>query len=141
MNIYIDCEFTSFQGQLMSMALVAENGAEFYEVVEWTIEPHPWVVENVIPILNKAPLSKLAFQEALYRYLKPFKYLHIIADWPEDIKYFTEYILTGPGDMMNIANPITMEVHRRLDYESALPHNALEDARALKIAYHKEYGI
>ena len=141
MNIYLDCEFTGFQGQLMSMALVAENGEEFYEVVEWTVEPHPWVVENVIPVLNKPAIPKLQFQTALYAFLKPFKYIHIVADWPEDIKYFSESLITGPGDMMNITNPITMEICRRLDSVSAIPHNALEDARGIRTAHMKAYGI
>jgi hypothetical protein len=140
MNLYIDCEFTSFQGQLMSMGIVADNGEEFYEVVEWTAEPHPWVIENVIPILIKTPLPRLEFQEKLYSFLKTFKYPHIIADWPDDIKYLMESLITGPGNMMNIASVITMEVHRRLSYISAIPHNALEDARGIKTAYLKEFN-
>ena len=54
MKLFLDCESTNFQGKLISMALVAENGDEFYEVVPYrTYECHPWVVENVLPILNK----------------------------------------------------------------------------------------
>ena len=33
MNIYIDCEFNGFGGKLISMALCADDGREFYEVV------------------------------------------------------------------------------------------------------------
>ncbi len=34
MNIWIDCEFNEFGGDLISMALVADDGQEFYEVLE-----------------------------------------------------------------------------------------------------------
>jgi len=33
MRIYIDTEFNEFQGALISMALVAADGEEFYEVL------------------------------------------------------------------------------------------------------------
>jgi hypothetical protein len=32
-----------------------------------------------------------------------------------------------------------MVMERRLDYKSVLPHNALEDAKAIKAAYLKKY--
>lgn len=52
MNLYIDCEFNGFGGQLISMALVAEDGTEFYEVVPLLEEVTPWVAEHVMPVLN-----------------------------------------------------------------------------------------
>ena len=38
-NLFLDCEFNGFNGELISMALVSEHGDEFYEacdkVAEW----------------------------------------------------------------------------------------------------------
>ena len=129
MNIYIDCEFNEFRGELISMALVAENGREFYEVLPCA-SPGSWVAEHVMPILNKQPISQAAFSHKLYRFLSRFPSIHIVADWPEDIAHFCQALITGPGERIDTP-PLTMEVRRDLDADSALPHNALEDARAI----------
>ena len=39
------------------------------------------------------------------------------------------------------APKIKMKIERRLDYKSDLPHNALEDAKAIKAAYQKKYTV
>ena len=59
-----------------------------------------------------------------------FDTIHIIADWPEDISHFCNALLTGPGTRLN-APRLTMEVCRDLHGDSKIPHNALEDARAI----------
>jgi hypothetical protein len=129
MNIYIDTEFNEFRGSLISMALVAESGEEFYEVLPCE-NPGPWVEVNVLPILKKEPVSILEFQYKLRTYLAQFPAVHIVADWPEDIAHFCNALITGPGMRMNTP-ALTMEVDRSLEAVSALPHNALEDARAI----------
>lgn len=130
MKIYIDCEFNEFKGKLISMALVAEDGAEFYEVLECK-NSKPWVEQNVMPILNKDPVPHYIFKMKLFGFLHEFNQIHLIADWPEDIKHFCEQILTGPGTMLNIPN-FTCEVRRDLSaVNSKLLHNALADATAL----------
>ena len=131
MNIFIDCEWNSFGGALISMALCAESGEEFYEAL-WCPEPDPWVQENVMPILNKPPVQYELFQLKLSKFLNQFARIHIVADWAEDIKHFCDALITGPGMCMNTP-PLTMEV-LRIDAQSKLPHNALEDARAIREA-------
>lgn len=130
MKIYIDTEFNEFQGELISMALVAESGQEFYEVLPCE-NPGPWVAENVMPILFKAPISKEALQLRLQHWLAQFPEVHLIADWPEDIQHFCQALITGPGMRINTP-PLTMEIRRDLDAVSELPHNALADARAIR---------
>jgi hypothetical protein len=138
MKLYLDCEFTNFQGHLISMALVDENGHEFYEVVNYSIvDCHPWVVQNVLPILHKDPIPYEDFQRKLSAYLRKYNELEIIADWPEDFWHLNMALLTGPGQMMTIPN-LTMKLVRRLNYISAIPHNALEDAKAIRIACMKK---
>jgi hypothetical protein len=131
MNIYIDCEWNSFDEDLISMALVSETGAEFYEVLECT-EPHPWVLEHVIPVLNKDSISFKSFQDKLNKYLLQFDSINIIADWPEDIEKFCSVLITGPGERLH-SPPLSMQI-LRIDSESELPHNALEDARGIRLA-------
>lgn len=130
MKIYIDTEFNEFKGALISMALVAENGLEFYEVLECD-NPGPWVSLNVMPILNKKPVPSYIFKMKLFGFVAQFDKITLVADWPEDIKHFCDQVITGPGEMMNIPS-FTCEIRRDLSTKnSAIPHNALEDARAL----------
>jgi hypothetical protein len=138
MNIWIDTEFTEFHGSLISMALIDENNEYFYEVIEYP-EPSQWVKDNVVPILLKEPISKEMFEYKFYNYIKKYDSLHIIADWPDDIKYFCEVLHIRPGEMLNMPSTFTMEIARRLpEHTSALPHNALEDAIAIKGAWLKK---
>jgi hypothetical protein len=129
MDIYIDCEFNDFKGDLISMALCAENGAEFYECVPCET-PSAWVTENVIPVLGKAPIEYTSLQSRLAQFLAQFDSIHIVADWPEDLGHFCDALIVGPGKRIDTP-PLTMEV-LRIDSESDIPHNALSDARAFR---------
>jgi len=128
MNLFLDCEFNEFKGELISMALVAEDGQEFYEVLE-CLEPRSWVKDNVMPILNKTPVPFDVFQMKLQQFICQYQRIHIVADWPEDIKHFCESLITGPGLCLNTPQ-ITMGIYR-IDSVSELPHNALADARGI----------
>lgn len=142
MKLFLDCEFTNFNADLISMALVSENDDEFYEVVPFRhLMCHPWVIDNVIPILKKEEISYERFQTKLRQYLNRFDEIEVIADWPEDFYHFSRSLVSGPGEMIGVNCKITMTLERRLDYTSALPHNALEDARAIKAGYLKKYTV
>lgn len=135
MKLFLDCEFTNFQGHLISMAFVSEDDKEFYALVPFSlIDCDPWVVKNVIPVLKTTSIAYEEFQRQLKIYLRQWKEVEIIADWPEDFWHFTQALLTGPGTMIDTPK-ITMILERRLRYVSDLPHNALEDARAIKRSY------
>jgi hypothetical protein len=131
MRIFIDCEYNGFMGELISMALVADSGEEFYEVLRCA-EPCEWVANNVIPILHKQPINALEFECVLQNFLMRFDHIHVIADWPDDIKHFCDALVTGPGRRLNTP-PLTMEIIQ-IDAESELPHNALHDARGIREA-------
>lgn len=134
MNIFIDGEWNSYGGELISLALVAEDGRSFYEVVGCD-NPDPWVAENVMPKLNKPPITLQKLQEQLELFLCQFEFnsVHVIADWPEDIMWFCKVLITGPGTRLDTP-PLTMEV-LRVDTVSKNPHNALADAMALRDWY------
>ncbi len=131
LNIYIDCEWNGFGGELISMALVSEDGKEFYEVLGCDT-PCEWVSENVMPILNKEPVVKEIFLIRLRVYLAQFESVNVVADWPEDIERFCAALITGPGERLDTP-PLSMQIIR-IDAESELPHNALEDARGIRAA-------
>ena len=130
MNIYIDTEFNDFGGDLISLAMVDEVGREFYAVLSCP-NPTPWVRDNVIPVLGQRPASLRMLQARMEAWLATYPRVHIVADWPEDIAHFCRALITGPGMRIDTP-PLTLEVRRDLSSEqSAIPHNALEDARAI----------
>lgn len=130
MRIWIDTEFNEFKGALISMALVAEDGHEFYESLGCE-NPGPWVAKNVMPIIFRETVSFEIFQSRLWKFLGQFDSVHLIADWPEDIAHFCQALIAGPGQRINTP-ALTMEIRRDLDAVSAMPHNALADARAIR---------
>lgn len=130
MRFWIDTEFNEFKGALISMAIVGEDGSEWYEVLPCEC-PKPWVAAHVMPILQKAPIDKNEFQRKLQAFFAKYAAVHLVADWPEDIQHFCDVLITSPGYRLNTPS-LTMEIRRDLDAVSDLPHNALEDARAIR---------
>lgn len=141
MKLFLDCEFNGFGGELISLALVAENAAEnydyFYEVLNCH-NPVPWVAEHVLPRLNQTPIDINTFQKRLQLFLLQYDHLEIIADWPEDFSLFTRSLVLSAGKCMTTP-PITLRLWMNEPTEShipsANPHNALSDAQALKASY------
>jgi hypothetical protein len=130
MRIWIDTEFNEFRGDLISMALVAESGHEFYASLGCK-EPGEWVAEHVMPVIGIESCSNAVFQKTLGVFLKHFSSVHLIADWPEDIAHFCNALITGPGKRLSTPR-LTIEIRRDLDATSEIPHNALADARAIR---------
>lgn len=135
-KLFVDTEFNGFGGSLISLALVSEDGSEFYEAVNTYGAVDSWVAEHVIPIIGKDPISALEFSEKLAAYLWQYRDgFTLIADWPDDIRYFCMALITGPGYMMPVSR-FNVEMRRDLDgTPSMLSHNALADARAIKESY------
>jgi len=130
MKLFLDCEFNGLGGDLISMALVSGCGYEWYEVLPCD-HPVEWVYLNVIPVLKKKPLADISsLSSSLENFLQQFSEVHIVADWPDDIRYFCEALITGPGERIDTP-PLTMEVIR-VDAKSECPHNALADARGIR---------
>jgi hypothetical protein len=144
MLIFIDTEFNGFGGELISLALVTSSKNDFYEVLQPTNPIVDWVRENVMNCLDKEPITIEKFQVKLYQYLMEYSEygrepLTIVADWPDDIKYFCESIITGPGT--SIPTPVKMNfvLDRSLSSEkSKVPHNAYHDAVAIMKDYYRK---
>ena len=137
MKLFLDTEFNGFGGRLISLALVPENDTqrEFYKEIQISDQLEPWVKDNVVPHLVLTPCSHNEFQQALAQYLWEVGDCTIIADWPDDIKYFCESLITGPGMMLKMLHNIKFELDFGIDYTSQVPHNALHDARAIREFY------
>jgi hypothetical protein len=137
-NLYLDTEYNGFGGALISMALVTEDEREWYEVLPCA-QPTQWVAENVMPVLLQAPVpNRAALTVSLYRFLTAFDRVHVIADWPEDIRHFCDVLIAYDGRCIPTP-PLTMEIRPRLPestLNSVIPHNALADARALRDMLH-----
>ncbi len=142
MRYFLDTEFNGFGGALLSLALVPVDGEEFYVTLECADLIHPWVERNVLPFLDHVPVGLVAPRMtrteaamALSAYLAPDPEPELIADWPEDLTQFCSLLMTGPGLMV----PIPALTFRLVPLpgfstsaNSAVPHNALHDARSLR---------
>lgn len=136
MNLYLDCEWNSYLGELISVAVVDEAAGYFYQRLAVFEFINPWVMVNVMPHVAEMPeLTKHDFQTKLEEFLMAYPAVHIISDWPEDLKWFCEMLITGPGERINTP-PITFEILRDLDtVPSKVPHHALHDAYGLRESY------
>lgn len=137
-NLVLDCEYNSYKGELISIALVdLKNNRFFYQTLDHTcMNIDPWVQEHVIPYLFVNSISLDKIQKDLEIFLSFYSEINILCDWPEDLKIFSDLLLTGPGTRINTA-PITTFSLIRNDYEgSIIPHNALSDAYAIARAHY-----
>lgn len=140
MKLFIDTEFNGFGGSLISLALVPEDPSmpEFYKELVIREQLDPWVRDNVVPHLITVPSTHNEFQQALAQYLRKVGDVTIVADWPDDIRYFCQSLITGPGEMVSLNQKIRFELDLGIRYDSLVPHNALHDARAIRDVYVKE---
>lgn len=132
-KIYIDCEFNGWMGELISFAMVADDGAEFYSVLPEPRIWDKWCFENVFPLLDKPPVATVAdFRLAFLKFLRGYRNPTIVADWPADIYYFNK-VLLGDSHEESVLIPCRFELVG-CDIFPDRPHNALSDARAIRAA-------
>lgn len=131
MRVWIDTEFNGFNGELISMGLIDENERGLYFVLFSPLVIDSWVAEHVMPFLGQGPIGRHVAQGRLREFLSAYESVHLVADWPEDISHFCRFLITNPGERLSTP-PLMMEIRRDLDCESAIPHNAMEDVRALR---------
>lgn len=134
--VWIDTEFNGKGGDLISMGLVDTSDRSLYFSLECS-NPVPWVAKHVMPVLNTKAVSRDQARSRLYRFLRRYRNVRIIADWPDDIRHFCAMLLSSSGDCM-VTPPIVFELEMGLGPTapiSSVPHNAIEDARALRRLY------
>lgn len=136
MKMFIDCEFNGMGGQLLSIALVPEDEQfePFYREHAVHEPIDAWVQQIVMPKMKTCGCFRSHIQADLMAFLGQYDRIHLVADWPDDIKYFCELLITGPGERIDTP-PLTMEIRRDLDCDSKNPHHALADATAMRDRY------
>lgn len=139
MRYFLDTEFNEFGGDLISLALVGEDGRELYVATDCPA-PGEWVKSNVLPIVKCEGATPVRvgpdeFGRAIASFLRKDHLPVIIADWPDDISYFCKAMITAPGEMVAIPR-LLFQMLRVDSYPTnllgAIQHNALWDARALR---------
>ena len=143
MRYFLDCEYNGFGGALLSLAVVPEDGVEeLYLTFDCGDPIEPWVERNVLPFVGQvpdalklSPMGREQAAQAIAMYLGQDPEPEILADWPTDIELFCGLLTFAPGRM--VAIPETR--FRLLNLgafspaeNSAVPHNALHDARAFR---------
>lgn len=145
MRYFLDTEFNGFGGALLSLALAPDDGEEFYVTLECQDPMLPWVERHVVPFLDHVPvglagprMTRRQAADALSDYLAADPEPELVADWPEDITQFCSLLMTGPGTMVPVP-PLTFRLVALQNFSpaanSAVPHNALHDARSLRDHY------
>jgi hypothetical protein len=139
---FLDTEYNGFGGELLSLALVPDNGDELYLTLRVEATIKDWVQRHVVPYLDAVPeqlscprLSRHDAAHELERYLHHDREPLIHADWPEDVSQFCDLMMTGEGKMVDIRH-LTFRLRPMSNFSTAanskVPHNALHDARALR---------
>ena len=142
MRYFLDTEYNGWGGALLALALVPDDGEELYLTLDWDGAIEPWVERHVVPYLDTVPaaltsprLNRADAARMLAHYLAGDPEPLIVADWPEDIAQFNMLLLTGPGMMVDVP-PLSFQFIALAGFStaanSAVPHNALHDARALR---------
>ena len=113
LRYFLDTEFNGVGGTLLSLALVPDDGDDLYLTLQSEEPLVEWVERHVVPYLDTVPeqlscprLNRrgcgTARSNAIFAMTnEPL----ILADWPEDIAQFCDLLVTGPGGMVELAQP------------------------------------
>lgn len=139
-TFFLDTEFNSFGGELISIALVPWSAEDdpFYAELRITQPYHQWVFENVVPQLrfpDQAHYHPAEVHLRLREYLRGVEYATFVADWPEDFTNLTKLLCAPEGRSVPFVQ-YSMELVWTPDlspyFEGRPRHNALTDALALR---------
>jgi len=154
--IYFDTEFTHLDmrvGELLSIGMIKPTGEELYIELDYKGDEHPWVKDKVLPYLSGDKISHKEAQKELSDFVGPNR-PHLLAyvnqfdslfwyDLFEDPKRHPAHWI--PIDFASIlfANGFDPESMRHdsffeklgIDRSTFNHHNALDDAKLLKMTY------
>ncbi len=156
--IFFDTEFTDLNaktGELLSIGMIKYTGEKLYLELESSAEPHPWVIEHVLPYLNQPKVSREKAKELIREFVGPDQpYLVAYVNQFDAIYWYELFgsaqdhpaywipidfasILFGMGlspNSMGILEFFTSLGINKADYQE---HNALADAELLRDTYLK----
>lgn len=139
MKLWLDVEFNGHGGELISLALAAEEGPHWYALnprfFSFGHAINPWVRENVIPVMSSLPRTGAfanigELRASLYEYLLSRAGCTIYADWPDDFAHLMR-LMSGQSYEQSFVVPCTMVLLSESEPKPEIPHNALSDAIAL----------
>lgn len=140
-RVYLDTEFSSLnrsQAKLISLALVAPGGKEFYvELLDaWTpTDCSPFVLEIVMSQLNNDRYGRTTEQarDELFAFLQSLGPVEIISDAPAHDWPMLLWLAGPAGLPINVRpEPDALRIDFAADCSGEEPpHHALEDARLL----------
>lgn len=141
MMFFCDAEFDVPTDTLISLGIVSEDGNRtFYEVLDYSNIQDPWVKQNVIPILQKEPISLEDFQDRLEKFVSQFPGMEVVVNHPNDVIYFNKALLKEKGKWIKI-QPLSFIIDDNLSGKgSTLLHNAIHDAQATRLDWLKQNG-
>lgn len=156
MKLFLDTEFTRLpaDAKMISLALVAEDGAEFYVELTDTyefVDCSEFVIDVVLPQLDidTHGVTFLQAQARLASFLKQFdEQVEILSDAPAwDWEFFSEMAYQNGKWPANVSNrPVDIsrifdsEDHGELPEAEELPHHVLLDAQLLLKLYLQSRG-
>lgn len=154
MKYALDTEFNGYRGELISLSLYREDGESLYMVFRRPANITPWVLANVLPYLETVPrhvrvhkVFRNDAQRLLTDFFKGDTDIEILVDWPDDMQYLSELLITGPGSMIDIPRlTFRMERHDAWPlvreplpvWGAPIQHNAWWDSWALYQKFYEE---
>lgn len=148
MRYFVDTEFNSFGGAMLSLGMVNDNGSMLYIVEEDDfldkLDLHPWVAEHVAPHLLASVAGYTPIRaphrhwgSIIASFYEGDERPQFLADWPSDIADLCNMLITGPGTAVPMPHQTHFTILRHLDVyptsvEGAIQHHALWDALALQ---------
>lgn len=135
MDLYLDTEFDGHGGDLISLAIAAKTGANWYGIFSARCQ-NGWVAEHVAPHLYAMPPTISGNRETLRASLREFLLSRsgatLWADWPADFEHLM-HLMSGENFEGSFMIPCTMQliVTPVGEPRPVTPHNALSDAIAL----------
>lgn len=154
--IFFDSEFTSlnpYEGEILSIGMVKENGDEFYIELECDAEPSDWVKENILQTLTGEKVSRQeakrrivdfvgADEPIMVAYVNQYDtiYFYKLFDGPETPFYWMPIdlasILFAEGyDPEDCVGSGSIYKDLGIDIENYQAHHALDDAKLVRETY------
>jgi hypothetical protein len=145
-RIFLNCEFSDLVDMnLISIALVADNGKEFYAEVPFDESLcNEFVKQTVIPLLGRQADCKRSsideLRSKLLAWLSQFERVVVLYDFFGDFALLLEiFANVMPRNAIGCAN-IQFKINREkkeqyFNRDGVLRHHALHDARANRYSY------
>lgn len=143
MKYYIDCEFDGHNGDLLSLAIIREDGYDIYIKVN-NVASDNWVLNNVVKLLDSHQCSRVVTVDnnevggVIKAFLSSDQCPVIVSDSPVDIYRFCKALSTGlDGEWSSTEIPrmqfnvINIDCYPT-NIEDAVQHNAWWDTLVLK---------